>query len=187
MQKVLEPLLIFLLIAYPFIFRPIVLAWASAHQAGLHALGEYILALCAVLVLGFLAFAIMATTVNVARSLLLRSGTVSTKPLRRLLFAYVGLIIVMAAVYAWVQYDSDGMAFAGMAFNQQSLFSPAKIRPNLVDALYFSEMTAAPVGYGEIVPKSTLAKGLVMLHVLMSQFITVVLLGAVLSKLSASP
>ena len=75
------------------------------------------------------------------------------------------------AVYAF------GVAYIFISGLDQESFSTGH-NLSFVDGLYFSVITAATVGYGDIVPKSNAAKIIVMIEVIVSLLYVVLLKAA---------
>ena len=70
---------------------------------------------------------------------------------------YVAFGFAMAGIYYLVQDTSHGCF----------VFPEAQIlKPSILDFVYFSFVTVTTVGYGDIVPRHTFVRGLVLLHVL---------------------
>ena len=106
-----------------------------------------------------------ATISNLIRSVVdfrrLRSRVVS------LLIAYVGVDLCFAAL------------FQMLALHSQNAFRPAIT--TFLDAVYFSTMTLATVGYGDVVATNNITRVLTILEVFIGIALLVVLLSAAMS------
>lgn len=78
-----------------------------------------------------------------------------------------------------------GMAFIYNAMFEEDAFHGVTAGFSEVDALYFSAITGATVGYGDIYPVSAAAKLLVMFEVWAAQFVVVILVAVVIAGLTA--
>jgi Ion channel len=67
-------------------------------------------------------------------------------------------------------------------FNAIQKSVETKRRLTYVDFLYFSTVTSATVGYGDILPNSTCTKGYVIFQICINLFLTLVLFNLLLSK-----
>jgi len=81
------------------------------------------------------------------------------------------LILFTFTVNYWCLFDNNPEAIAGV--NDSSLFR------ELLDMFYFSCVTFATVGYGDILPKSMAAKSCVILEMATAFFIVVIVLSNV--------
>jgi hypothetical protein len=81
------------------------------------------------------------------------------------------LILLTFTLNYWCLFDNNPEAIAGV--NDSSLFR------ELLDMFYFSCVTLATVGYGDILPKSMAAKSIVILEMATAFFIVVFLLSNV--------
>jgi hypothetical protein len=147
---------------------------------------------------------LVISTGRIAVSLFRRTESAPARALSYALQSYLALTLSMAVVYSGVETYTHGKAFAGMqpdwpgnsaamrnlgsrdpvweeareAYSKYSL-SPLATQ---IDALYFSVMTSATVGYGDIHPRTLTMHALVTVHVLVSQFILIVLVGIVFAR-----
>lgn len=78
-------------------------------------------------------------------------------------------ILLTFTVNYWCLYDNNPTSIAGI--NQSSLFR------ELLDMFYFSCVTFATVGYGDILPKSMAAKSCVILEMATAFFLVVFVLS----------
>ena len=125
---------------------------------------------------GCIAFAIVAIVVSVRYAL--RAGEVGTEQVYAALSGYLLAGIVFAVVY-----------FAVDRFVPGSL-GPAGATPAepvaLNEMIYFSFVTLATLGYGDIVPHSDLARGLAVLEAVTGQLYIAVLVATLISSYTAS-
>lgn len=87
-------------------------------------------------------------------------------------------ILLTFTVNYWCLFDNDPSSIAGI--NQSSLFR------ELFDMLYFSCVTFATVGYGDILPKSMAAKSCVILEMATAFFMVVFVLSNVSNIMQAA-
>lgn len=158
-----------------------------------------------VFVLVMLGYLVVKTGTSAA-SLARGERVTASSVLAYALQSYFAITILLAALYAGVEAYTHGRAFAGMhpdwpgesaeikklgtddpvwkegadAYSEYTS-SPYALQ---VDALYFSVITSATVGYGDITPRYPVMRAVVAAHVLVSQFILVVLIGIVFSRFS---
>jgi hypothetical protein len=93
------------------------------------------------------------------------------------------LAIVMQAVPAYILLGGSFAEIYGtIAANDANAFSMASL--GTYDLLYFSLVTQSTVGFGDIVPRSDLARAFVCLQIVTGQVFNVVALGLVASYLS---
>jgi len=150
----------------------------SNPNVGLIALGLIML----VAFVEFVVVLLLLLTGRIARALLTRQPCSASPTFSILVQSYLGIILAMSTFYMVLEWRSDGKAFAGMypkGDTYEYREDPFGLR---LDALYFSTLTSATVGYGDIYPISGVAKMLVIFHVLSSQFIVIVLLALTLSR-----
>ncbi len=103
--------------------------------------------------------------------------------------SYLALIMSMSIVYLFLDINSSGRDF-GMYVLETKTDVQKRVEPPFsleVDALYFSISTAATVGYGDIHPHSLRSKMAVGFQILASQFVLLVMLGTVVSRLGSPP
>lgn len=87
-------------------------------------------------------------------------------------------VLLTFTVNYWCLFDNDPSSIAGI--NQSSLFR------ELLDMLYFSCVTFATVGYGDILPKSMAAKSCVILEMATAFFMVVFVLSNVSNIMQAA-
>jgi hypothetical protein len=125
---------------------------------------------------GCMLFAILAIVVSVRYAL--RPGEVGTEQVYASLSGYLLAGIVFAVLY-----------FAVDRFVPGSL-GPAGATPaapvELNEMIYFSFVTLATLGYGDIVPHSDLARGLAVLEAITGQLYIAVLVATLISSYTAS-
>jgi len=93
------------------------------------------------------------------------------------------LAIVMHAVPAYFLLGGSFAEIYGIiAANDANAFSVAS--PGTYDLLYFSLVTQSTVGFGDIVPRSDMARAFVCLQIVTGQVFNIVALGLVASYLS---
>lgn len=98
--------------------------------------------------------------------------------LPRLSFVAVMFVSYFFTIYAF------GIAYLFLSHRDLTAFVPGAL--SFVDAMYFSVITAATVGYGDIHPATETAKVLVMAEVIISLMYVVFLFSAVSSYLQRS-
>ena len=150
-------------------------------------------------------------TGRIALSIIRNTSIVPLKYLSIALQTYLALTISMAIIYGSMENASWGMAFAGMSpvYNVEALKRIDKMSDAEkevffqqgdafytyyddplgaeMDSFYYSVTTAATVGYGDVYPVTRIAKLAVTFHILASQFITIILVGFIISAFSSQP
>lgn len=125
---------------------------------------------------GCMGFAVLATVVSVRYAL--RPGEVGTEQVYAALSGYLLIGLVFAVLY-----------FAVDRFLPGSL-GPAGAAPAgpvaLNEMIYFSFVTLATLGYGDIVPHSDLARGLAVLEAITGQLYIAVLVATLISSYTQS-
>lgn len=122
-------------------------------------------------------FEVAAAVFNLRRKRLVPLLTffaMSPPAARRLGRAGVISLALMSYFFAIYAY---GVLYVFISHATEAAFSPAPL--SLLDGIYFSLVTAATVGYGDIIPVSSLAKVVVMSQIVFSLVYVVVLLSAV--------
>lgn len=105
-----------------------------------------------------------------------------TKSIKKLFLLYMEVIVAFASIYVWFILLSDNQAFAG--FKNVEIISVSKDSFELgeylkgltlifIDAFHYSVVTATTLGYGDVYPKSALAKLVVDFQVLSSLAIAI--------------
>jgi hypothetical protein len=105
------------------------------------------------------------------------------------------LIFIFAAAHYYLAVLSDKPAYNGISqprpefgWNGNSIYERLVYIPSLdtvVDFIYFSTVTTATVGYGDIAPLSRPAKLLTVVQIIFSFGLVVVVLGWVIGQVSA--
>ncbi|WP_163832319.1 potassium channel family protein [Spartinivicinus ruber] len=90
-----------------------------------------------------------------------------TKRLSSVFFSYVGIGLLFSGLYRWTS----------MA-NKQAFSRPFE---STIDSIYFSIVTLTTLGYGDITPKSDMAKVLVMFETLTGVIFLAIMIGLIIS------
>ncbi|HSB44250.1 MAG TPA: ion channel [Nitrospira sp.] len=108
-----------------------------------------------------------------ALRLVLRSSTITFEHLYAALSAYL-----LAGVFLGVLYWSMEEAWPGSV----AVSGPAASRPfHLAEGIYFSFITLATVGYGDMVPGNDIVRGLAVVEAIAGQFYLAVMIARLMS------
>jgi voltage-gated potassium channel Kch len=88
---------------------------------------------------------------------------------------YIGIAFVFAALYG-AMWRADAHSFAGDGLSSRSGF---------IDFVYFSMVTLATVGYGEIRPASSVAKVVVIVEIICGVAWVTLILAAAIARAQA--
>jgi uncharacterized membrane protein len=113
-----------------------------------------------------------------------RPARVTTNTIVGAICVYLLLVQVFALIlFALESYSPGSVVGAGM----QPAAADGNQRLNLHQFLYFSVITLATLGYGDIVPASSTARSLVMLEAMSGQFFLAVFVARFVGALGAPP
>jgi hypothetical protein len=99
----------------------------------------------------------------------------------------VGFDTLFASISGYILL---GIILGITSFLYQSSFAGSyegNIDPSRYNAYYYAFTTMSTLGYGDIVPKSSGAKGLSILITLIGQFYMVIVMGIIIGKLLSKP
>ena len=105
-----------------------------------------------------------------------------TESVKSLFVLYLEVIVTFSSIYIWIIIFSNNQAFHGfentyiISFTKDSFILTKYFKSLfifIVDVFHFSVVTATTLGYGDVYPKSAIAKIVVDLHVLCSLAIAI--------------
>jgi hypothetical protein len=88
----------------------------------------------------------------------------------------LGAVLTVLGSYAMILYGF-AVVYAGLSAKNPNAFHPGTL--GFLDSVYFTAVTAATVGYGDIYPKSPAARALVLVQIIMNLLFVVFLLATV--------
>ena len=94
---------------------------------------------------------------------------------------YIEVVLCFAAIYQYCDNNQDLHQGAAFVINNQISVGTSHLTP--VQVIYFSFITAATIGYGDISPSAGLVQNMVTLQVIVSLFFIVVIVGNVMANL----
>lgn len=90
-------------------------------------------------------------------------------------------------IYSIILFPSIQVAGYATSYHQLSLYDPTSFNEPLsvIDTLYFSLVTLTTVGYGDIAPRTELARAIVTTQLIETMVFTVTVIGAVVNIITA--
>lgn len=95
---------------------------------------------------------------------------------------YIEVCLFFAVLYSYIDYSNIDTNNPGFIVNS-SLPLTANNHLTSIEAIYFSFVTAATIGYGDITPKDPLIMKIVILQILISLFFVIVFLTNITNRL----
>jgi hypothetical protein len=176
-------------ITYKYISRK---KYAVSFAAGLYALCKMLLPFllllfewtncCVALLCGYM---IIDTMVYLAKQLFISDNPIdnpisSERSLILLLINYIQIALSYAVVYYYYSHNYMGFFNKEMFDYKNQIHAPRIL--NKIQSIYFSFVTSATVGYGDIVPESSRAQGLVISQIICSFIFVVMFFSYFVSK-----